>query len=103
MTTTQRGRVPISIDDDVELLTEQIRALKELARHDEVEDDQVYDLKIGWGTALAGRLRRLVHYSSRGSLDDADERRFQSLCTELRSVSDLVERLGLARPALPDS
>jgi hypothetical protein len=28
---------------------------------------------------LAGRLRRLVHYSSLGLLDDADERRFGAL------------------------
>jgi hypothetical protein len=102
MTTMQQGRAPISIDDDVELLTEQIRALKALGQHDDVGDDDVYDLSIRWGAALAGRLRRLNHYSSQNMLDDVDEQRFQSLCAELRAVSDLVERFGLARPALPD-
>jgi hypothetical protein len=101
MTTTQRNHAPISIDDDVELLTEQIQALKELGRHDHVGEDQVYDLSIRWGIALAGRLRRMEHYSSRGLLNDVDEARFQSLCTELRAVSDLVERFDLSRPALP--
>jgi hypothetical protein len=101
MTTAQSNRIPIGIDDDVELLTEQIQALKELGRRDEVSDDQVYDLSIRWGAALAGRLRRLEHYSSRGLLDDVDEARFEALRAELRGVSDLVERFDFARPELP--
>jgi ribosomal protein S15P/S13E len=101
MTTMRHNPMPVSIDDDVEFLTEQIQALKELARHDHVSEDQVYDLSIRWGVALAGRLRRLVHYSSLGLLDDVDEARFGSLCTELRAVSDLIARFGLSRPALP--
>ena len=89
---------PVTIDDDVEWLTEQIQALKQLGRQDEVDDGKKYDFSIQWGTALAGRLRRLVHYSSRGLLADADERRFQALCDELRGLSDLIDRIGLARP-----
>jgi hypothetical protein len=102
MRPTQEPSGPISIDDDVELLSEQIRALKDLGQRDEAGDDEVYDLSIRWGDVLAGRLRRLVHYSSRGLLDGADRRRFEALCTELREVSDLVERFGLCRPVLPD-
>lgn len=89
---------PVSIDDDVEWLTEQIQALKQLGRQDDVDDGRIYDFSIRWGTALAGRLPRLVHYSSRGLLADADERRFQALCDELRGLSDLIDRIGLARP-----
>ncbi|HYY02228.1 MAG TPA: hypothetical protein VE908_22185, partial [Mycobacterium sp.] len=58
-----------------------------------------YDFSIRWGTALAGRLPRLVHYSARGLLDDADERRFQALCDDLRRLSELIDRIGLAQPA----
>jgi hypothetical protein len=89
---------PITIDDDIEWLTEQIQALKQLGRQDEVSDGEKYDFSIRWGTALAGRLPRLVHYSSRGLLDEADERRFQTLCDELRVLSDLIDRIGLAQP-----
>ena len=88
----------ITIDDDVEWLTEQIAALKQLGRQDEVTDGEKYDFSIRWGTALAGRLPRLVHYSSRGLLDEADERRFQALCDELRGLADLIDRIGLAQP-----
>lgn len=89
---------PVTIDDDVEWLTEQILALKQLGRQDDVDDGQRYDFSIRWGTALAGRLPRLVHYSSRGLLADADERRFQALCDELRGLTDLIDRIGVARP-----
>jgi hypothetical protein len=94
---------PITIDDDVEWLTEQIQALKQLGQKDEVTDGEKYDFSIRWGTALAGRLPRLVHYSSRGLLDDADERRFQALCDELRGLSDLIDRIGLAQPVFSDT
>ena len=89
---------PVTIDDDVEWLTEQIEALKQLGHQDEVSDGEKYDFSIRWGTALAGRLQRLVHYSSRGLLDEADERRVQALCDELRGLSDLIDRIGLAQP-----
>jgi hypothetical protein len=89
---------PITIDDDVEWLTEQIQALKQLGQKGEVSDGEKYDFSIRWGTALAGRLPRLMHYSSRGLLDDADERRVQALCDELRGLSNLIDRIGLAQP-----
>lgn len=93
----------VSIDDDVEWLTEQIQALKKLGGKDSVADNETYDLSIRWGAALAGRLPRLMHYSSLELLDEADERRFQSLCEQLRAVSDLVSKFGLTRPALPQT
>jgi hypothetical protein len=93
---------PIRIDDDVELLTEQMQALKELGQQDEVTDGEKYDLSIRWGTALAGRLPRLVHYSSRGLLADADERRVQQLFDELRGLSDLIDRIGLVQPVFTE-
>ena len=94
---------PITIDDDVAWLTEQIQALKRLGQQDEVSDGEKYDYSIRWGTALAGRLPRLVHYSSRGLLDEDDEHRFQALCGELRGLSDLLDRIGLAQPVFSDT
>lgn len=92
----------ISIDDDVEMLTEQVDALKQLGEKESVSDSELYDVSIRWGTALAGRLPRLVHYSALGQLGDADGQRFRSLCDDLRAVSPLAAKFGLAPPALPE-
>ncbi len=98
-------RTAVDIDDDVELITEQIKALKELGRQDDeapIGEGQRYDFSIRWGTVLAGRLRRLVHYSSLGRLNDADERRFHALRAELRRLSHLIDRFRLAHPDFID-
>jgi hypothetical protein len=94
---------PVNIDDDVAFLTEQIDALKRLGQRDDVDDEEVYDLNIRWGTALAGRLPRVAHYGSRGRLGEDDQRRFDSLCDQLRELSPLIERFDLTRPKLPGS
>ena len=106
MSATQNPtRTAVEIDDDVELITGQIKALKQLASQDDQEaisEGQRYDFSIRWGTVLAGRLRRLVHYSSLGRLDDGDERRFRALCDELRTLSHLIDRFRLAHPDFTD-
>lgn len=102
MGVASEDRAPVTIDADVELLTDQIQALEALGRKNPIDDGKVYDVSVRWGAAMAGRLPRLLHYNSLGLLDDADRRRFESLCAELRRVSDLAERLGLPRPALSD-
>lgn len=102
MTATPESQTPIGVDDDFELLNEQIGALKELGQKDELEEGEAYDFSIRWGAALAGRLRRLVHYSAQGVLSDADERRFQSLCDELRALTELIDRFDLAHPVFTD-
>lgn len=106
MSVAPKSQVQVSIDDDIEFLTEQLERLRALGEekkaHDVFGDEDIYDLSVRWGTALAGRLPRIAHYSSIGVLDEADERRFQSLCDELRAVSPLIERFKLARPELGD-
>jgi hypothetical protein len=94
---------PIGIDDDFELINEQIETLKQLAAREKLDEGESYDFSIRWGAALAGRLRRLVHYSSQGILSESDERRFQSLCDELRGLSELIDRFGLAHPVFTDT
>lgn len=101
MTTTSQQQ-SVRIDDDLEWLDEQITALKQLGARDDVSEEQRYDLSIRWGTALAGRLRRLVHYSSLGELGEADEQRFAALREELQVLSGLIDRFGLARPLFTD-
>ncbi|OBB99073.1 hypothetical protein A5782_22540 [Mycobacterium sp. 852002-40037_SCH5390672] len=94
---------PVDIDDDVAFLTEQIEALKQVGLRDDVDDEEIYDLSIRWGTALAGRLPRLGYYSSLGQLGDDGQHRFEWLCDQLRELSPLIERFELARPQLPGS
>jgi hypothetical protein len=103
MSVNPHDATTISIDDDVAFLTEQIEALQQLGRRDDADDEEVYDLSIRWGAALAGRLPRVTHYDSLGQLGDDDRRRFQSLCDQLRELSPLIERFDLARPQLPGS
>jgi hypothetical protein len=49
--------------------------------------------------ALAERLQRVARYSSLGLLSQADERRFQALCEELHTLSDLIDRFELTEQA----
>lgn len=104
MTTSPEQHEPINIDDDVAFITEQMERLKELGNRDDtgniLDDEDVYDLSVRWGTALAGRLPRIEHYSAIGALTDCDERRFQSLCDGLRELSPLIDRFKLTRPDL---
>lgn len=106
MSMTTESPTPVSIDDDVDFITDQLGQLRELARQkdsdDIFDDEDVYDLSVRWGTALAGRLPRIAHYSAIGALTDADERRFQTLCDELRAASPMIERFKLTRPDLAD-
>src|ERR1700722_4497013 len=101
--TTEPGGATVDVDADVELLTDQIGALRELGGGGPVSERQRHDFSIRWGTVGAGRLRRLVHYRSLGKLSDADERRFQAVCAELRSVSDLIDRFRLVRPVFTET
>jgi hypothetical protein len=107
MSATQNPtRRAVDIGDDVELITGQIKALTELAKKDyeePISEGQRYDFSIRWGTVLAGRLRRLVHYSSLGLLNDADERRFGELRDELHTLSHLIDRFRLAQPNFTDA
>ena len=68
------------------------------ARPKPAEEEHHGDLTRRWGTALAERLQRVARYSSLGLLSQADERRFQALCEELHTLSDLIDRFELTDP-----
>ncbi len=98
MSTAPHRPASSTVDDDLELLTEQLQALKQLAEQEENDSGQVYTVGVRWGVALSGRLPRLAYYSSLRLLDDADEARYQALCEELRSLSGQIDRFKFARP-----
>ena len=104
--TRSPSRAPVDIDNDVELITGQIRALKDLAKQDDeapISEGQRYDFSIRWGTVLAGRLRRLAHYRSLGRLDETGERTFDALRNELHALAHLIDRFRLAQPNFTDA
>lgn len=88
---------------DIDLLFDQVNALRELASDPERTGDsaRVYAFSIRWGTMLAGRLERLAYYHARDELARDDQVRYDALRAELRDALPLIERLGLARPAVP--
>ncbi len=97
--------IDVDIDDDMDLLIEQVHALRQLDAEcpsDAVTEARRYDVSIRWGAVMAGRLRRLVYYDARGMLAETDQRRFHELCRELNALSDVIERFGLAQPVLTD-
>lgn len=57
------------------------------------------DLTTRWSTAFAERLQRVARHSSLGLLSQPDERRFQALCEELHTLSDLIDRFELTQRA----
>ncbi len=69
------------------------RASKEEA--DAEREEQHHDLAMRWGSVLAERLQRVARRSALGVLSQADERRFQALCEELHTLSDLIDRFEL--------
>jgi hypothetical protein len=64
---------------------------------DDERDEQQPDLTTRWSAALAERLQRVARHSSLGLLSQADERRFQALCEELHTLSDLIDRFELTQ------
>lgn len=64
---------------------------------DDEREEQHQDLTTRWGTALAERLQRVARHSSLGLLSQADERRFQTPCEELHTLSDLIDRFELTQ------
>ncbi|MFD0899328.1 hypothetical protein [Actinomadura sediminis] len=83
--------------EDLELLEEQVRALRELAG-DRPDGARIYDFGVRWGTFLAGRLERLEHYHRSGGLSVDERERYAGLRSRLSEVLPLIEELGLARP-----
>jgi hypothetical protein len=65
----------------------------------EGREEQPSDLNSRWGAALAERLQRVAQHSSLGLLSQADERRFQALCEELHTLSDLIDRFEVTQQA----
>jgi hypothetical protein len=100
MSAQPEDQTAIGVDDDVELIKRQIAALRELGQRGSVSEDEIYDFSIRWGTVLAGRVRRLAHYSALGLLAEADTAKFQALREELAELSGLIDGFRLTRPRL---
>jgi hypothetical protein len=100
MTAQPEHETAVGVDDDVDLIQRQIAALRALGQRGSVSEDEIYDFSIRWGTVLAGRVRRLAHYSALGLLAEADAAKFDALRQELNELTGLIDRFRLTRPRL---
>lgn len=57
---------------------------------------EILDLKVYWGTLLAGRYPRLKHFAEQGALTDEQTARLRRFDDAARSMSDILSSLGLA-------
>jgi hypothetical protein len=90
-------------DTDLDLLFEEVKALRELAEdQDKARDDnRVYAFSIRWGALVFGRLERLAYYDDGNALPAQAQQRYDSLVTELRELLPVMDKLGIARPKVP--
>lgn len=58
-------------------------------------DQEILDLKIFWGSLLAGRYPRLKNYQKEGALSPSQEERLQRFESEVNAVRDILESLEL--------
>ncbi|WP_295627643.1 hypothetical protein [uncultured Corynebacterium sp.] len=84
-------------DMDLSMLEAQLGDIIAFRNGDPVPGDQeILDLKIYWGTLLAGRYPRLKHFERLGRLSDEQAARLGKLESTINSVTDVLESLGLA-------
>lgn len=84
------------IDEDLDLLFTQIRALRRMPS--EPDADTVYDFSVRWGTLLSGRLERLQHYHDASRLTTEQAERYATLLGQFQETLPVIERLGLMKP-----
>lgn len=103
MTDEHRTESPTGIDTDMDMVSDGIQALRELASDPEKSQDsaRIYDFSIRWGVLLSGRLKRLEHYYRAGELTEEQEHGYRRLRRELEEATPLVERLGVGKPTVP--
>jgi|SRR5690625_1686552 len=90
----------VDIDADLDIIAEQIAILRNLSAQPQVSDATLYDFSIRWGTVLAGRVPRLIHYRDHRLLSATDSDRVHDVCAQLRALTARARRLGLAVPRL---
>lgn len=98
-----RTESPVGIDRDLEMVSEGVAALRELAADPGKSEDsaRVYDFSIRWGVLLSGRLKRLEHYYRAGELTGEHERGYRVLRLKLEEAIPEIDRLGIGRPTVP--
>ncbi len=91
------------VDADLDMLFDRVGELRALASDPERLRDggRVYDFRIRWGIAIAGRMERLAHYHARGELAPDERVRYEALRAQLREALPLMDRLPVPRPRVP--
>lgn len=88
-------------DMDMDMLEGQLADIMAFHHGEPVPGNQeTLDLKVFWGTLLAGRYARLSHLQSKGVLSTQQSARFEKLTSSINSVAEILRALGL--PTLQD-
>ncbi|WP_204286824.1 hypothetical protein [Microbispora amethystogenes] len=90
-------------DADLDMVSGLLDELRELASASGRSRDQgrIYDFRVRWGIAIAGRLERLAHYHAAGALAPDERVRYEALRARLRESLPLMDRLAVPRPRVP--
>lgn len=101
--TAKANAGPPGMDRDLGMLSDGLRALRDLAADPKGASDgaRVYDFSIRWGVLISGQLERAEHYHRAGGLTEGQEQRYRELKRGLRDATPQIERLGIGRPAVP--
>lgn len=84
-------------DLDLTMLEKQLEDILDFHNGEPVAwNQEILDLRVNWGTLMAGRYPRLKHFQAKGRLSPSQEQRLQKLEINIESVADILEALGLA-------
>lgn len=59
-------------------------------------NQEILDLRVNWGSLLAGRYPRLKHFQTKGELSPSQEQRLRKLEANIDSVADILAAMELA-------
>ncbi|WKD59298.1 hypothetical protein [Corynebacterium caspium] len=83
-------------DMDLSMLEQQLADIVAFYNGDPVTNNQeILDLKIFWGSLLAGRYARLVYFRAAGRLNAEQELRLDRFETQTNSITSILESLEL--------
>jgi hypothetical protein len=83
-------------DLDLTMLETQLADILDFHNGEPVHwDQEILDLRVNWGTLLAGRYPRLKHFQANGKLSEQQNHRLERLEDDTNSVESILESMDL--------
>lgn len=84
-------------DLDLTMLETQLEDILDFSNNLPVHwDQEILDLRVNWGSLLAGRYARLKHFQTKGTLSQEQNARLEQLELNINSVESILESLDIA-------